>query len=160
MGALLGRDDGGIADERVVDTWVRDQVGLELVQIDVEGTIEAQAGGDGADDLGDQAVEVIVVGAGNIEVAAADIVDSFVVDEECAVGVLDGAVRGENSVVRLDDGSGNTGRRVNGKLELALLAVVGREALEEQSTEAGASTTTERVENQEALEGGAVVCGL
>lgn len=140
-----------------MDTRVRDQVGLELVQIDIEGTVEAQAGGDGADDLSDQAVEVLVVGAGDIEAAAADIVDGLVVDEECAVGVLNGAVGGEHSVVGLDDRGGNARRRVNSELELALLAVIGRKALEEQGTKTGASATTEGVENQEALEGGAVV---
>ena len=46
VGALLGRDDGGVADEGVVDTRVGDQVGLELVQVDVEGTIETEGSGD------------------------------------------------------------------------------------------------------------------
>jgi hypothetical protein len=32
-----------------VDTWVWDQVGLELVEINVEGTIETEGGGDGGD---------------------------------------------------------------------------------------------------------------
>jgi hypothetical protein len=46
VGALAGRDDRGIADERVVDTRVRDQVGLELVEIDVERTVEPKRRGD------------------------------------------------------------------------------------------------------------------
>ena len=75
-----------------MDTGVWDQVGLELVQVNVECTIETQTGGDGADDLSNQAVEVLVVGAGNVQAASADVVDSLVVDEERAVGVLNGAV--------------------------------------------------------------------
>lgn len=157
MGALLGRDDGRIADERVVDTRVRNQVGLELVQIDIESTIEAQRGCDGADNLGDQAVQVLVVGTGNIEAATADVVDSFVIDEERAVGVLDSAVGGEHSVVGLNDGCGNARRGIDGKLELALLAVISRETLEEQGTEARAGSSAERMENEEALERRAVV---
>src|SRR5690348_6208383 len=43
--ALGGRDDRRIADERVVDAGVGNQVGLELVQIDVEGAVEPQRGG-------------------------------------------------------------------------------------------------------------------
>jgi hypothetical protein len=39
--ALCGRYNWSIADQGVVDTRVRDQVGLELVEIDVEGTIES-----------------------------------------------------------------------------------------------------------------------
>lgn len=49
MGSLSSRDNWGIGDEREVDTWVWDQVGLELVQIDVEGSIEAEGGSDGGD---------------------------------------------------------------------------------------------------------------
>lgn len=35
VSTLGGRDDGSVADKRVVDTGVGDQVGLELVQVDV-----------------------------------------------------------------------------------------------------------------------------
>lgn len=50
VGGLGGGDDRGVGDEREVDAGVRDQVSLELVQVDVEGTVEAEGGGDGGDD--------------------------------------------------------------------------------------------------------------
>ena len=56
---LGGRNDGGVADERVVNTRVGNQVGLELVQVDVEGTIESERRGDGAHNLGDKTVKVL-----------------------------------------------------------------------------------------------------
>lgn len=143
-----------------MNTGVGDQVGLELVQVDVESTVEAQRRGDGADDLSDEAVEVLIAGTGDVQVATADVIDGLVVDEEGAVRVLDGAVGGQNSVVGLDDGGGDTGRRVDSELELRLLAVVGRETLQEEGTETRAGTTTEGVEDQEALEAGAVVCDI
>jgi hypothetical protein len=90
--ALLSRDDGRITDERVVDARVGHKIGLELVQINVERTVESQRRGDGADNLGNQTVEVLVVGPGNIQAATADVVDSLVVNKERAVGVLDGAM--------------------------------------------------------------------
>lgn len=158
VGALVGRDDRSIADQRVVDTRIRDQIGLELVQIDVKRTVKAQRRGDRADDLGDQAVEVLVARAGNVKVATADVVDGLVVDEEGAVGVLDGAVGRQDGVVRLNDSSRHTRCRVDGELELALLAVLGGQALEEEGAETRAGTTTERVEDQEALQRAAVVC--
>jgi hypothetical protein len=99
--ALLGRDDRRITDQRIVDARVRDQVGLELVQVDVKRAVEPQTGGDGADDLSNKAVQVLVVGTGNVQAAAADIIDGFVIDEERAVGVLDGAVGREDSVIGL-----------------------------------------------------------
>ena len=155
--AGLGRDDRCVADEWVVNTWVGNQVGLELVQIDVKSTVETQAGGDGADNLGNQAVEVLIVGTRNVQVATADIVDSLVVNKERAVGVLDGAMSRENGVVGLDDGGGNAGSRVHGEFQLALLAVVGGETLKEEGTETRTCTATERVEDKETLERGAVI---
>lgn len=156
--ALLSRDNRGVADERVVNTRVRDQVGLELVQIDVESTVESQTGGDRADDLRDQTVEVLIVGAGNVQLTLADIVHSLVVNKERAVRVLDRAVGREHSVVRLNNRCRNTGSRVHGELELALLAVVGRETLKEKSTESRSGSATERMEDEETLKRRAVVC--
>jgi len=100
---------------------------------------------------------MLIARPGNIQIPAADVVDSLVVDQECAVRVLDGAVGGKHSVVRLDDGGGNPRSRVDGELELALLSVVGGQTLKEESTKSGTGTTAERVEDQETLEGVAVV---
>jgi hypothetical protein len=47
VGGLGGGDDGRVGNEREVDTGVGDQVGLELVQVDVEGTVETERGSDG-----------------------------------------------------------------------------------------------------------------
>lgn len=158
VGALAGRNDRSIADQRIVDTRIRDQVGLELVQIDVERTVEAQGRGDRADNLGNQAVEVLVARARNVQVATADVIHGFVVNKEGAVGVLDGAVGRQDRVVRLNDGGRHARCRVDGELQLALLAVLGGQALEEKGTETRARTTTEGVEDQETLQGAAVVC--
>ena len=51
---LLSGDDGGVGGKHEVDAGVGHQVGLELSDIHVQGTIEAQGGGQGGDDLGDQ----------------------------------------------------------------------------------------------------------
>jgi hypothetical protein len=157
VGALLGRYNGCVADKRVVDSRVRHKVGLELVEINIERTVETQTGGDGADNLGNQAVQMLIVGTGNVQAATADIVDSLVINKERAVRVLDSAVSREDGIVGLDDGRRHAGSRVYGEFELALLAVVGREALEKKGSEPGTRAATERVEDQEALERGAVV---
>ena len=140
-----------------MDARVGHKVGLELVQINVERTVESQRGCDGADNLGNQTVEVLVVGPGDIQAATADVVDSLVVNKESTVGVLDGAVSRENSVVGLNDRGGNAGSRVDSEFQLALLAVVGGETLKEEGTETRTCTTTEGVEDKEALERGAVI---
>lgn len=74
---------------------------------------------------------MLEIGTSNIQVATADIVDSFVVDQESTVGVLDGAMSAENGVVRLDNGSGSSWCWVNCELELGLLAIVGGKSLKQ-----------------------------
>jgi hypothetical protein len=47
VGSLSGRDNWSVGNEREVDTWVGNQVGLELVEINIEGTVETKGSGDG-----------------------------------------------------------------------------------------------------------------
>ena len=46
-----------------MNSGVGNEIGLELVQIDIERTIETETGCDRADDLGDQAVEMFEIRA-------------------------------------------------------------------------------------------------
>lgn len=71
--------------------------------------------------------------------------------------MLEGGVGGEDGVVRLDNRGGGLGSGIDAELELALLAIVNRQALHEQSTETRTGTTTEGVEDEEALETNTVV---
>jgi hypothetical protein len=66
-------------------------------------------------------------------------------------------VSSEYRIVRLDNRGSGLGSRVDAELELALLAVVDRQTLHEESTETRASTTAERVEDEETLETDTVV---
>ena len=155
--SLFGGDDGGVRGEDEVDTGVGDEVGLELGDVDVEGAVEAEGGGEGGDDLADQAVEVGVGGAFDVEVTAAQVVDRFVVEHGGDVGVLEEGVGREDGVVGLNDGGRGLGRGIDGVAELGLLAVVDGEALEQEGAEAGAGAAADGVEDEEALEAGAVV---
>lgn len=71
--------------------------------------------------------------------------------------MLEGGVGGKNGVVGLNNRGAGLRGRVDAELQLALLAVVERQALHEQSTETGTGTTTERVEDQETLETSAAI---
>jgi len=157
---LLGRDDGGVRGEHEMDTGVGDEVGLELGHIDVEGTIETERGSEGGDNLRDESVQVGVGGALNIEVTAADIVDGLVVEHDGDIGVLEERVGGEDRVVGLNDGGGDLRRGVDGETELGLLAVIDGKSLEEERAETGAGTTTDGVEDEEALETSALISEL
>ena len=111
--SLLGRDDRCVGSQGEVDTWVGHQVGLELGQIDVEGTVKAQRCRDGADNLGEQTIQVGVRRTLDVQVATADVINGLVVDHEGAVGVLKGSMGRQDRVVRLNDGSGHLRGRVD-----------------------------------------------
>uniref|UniRef100_A0A1I8IN25 CTP_transf_like domain-containing protein n=1 Tax=Macrostomum lignano TaxID=282301 RepID=A0A1I8IN25_9PLAT len=117
----------------------------QLLVIDVQGAVKAQRGGDGGHDLADQAVQVGVGRALDVQVAPADVVDGLVVHHEGAVGVLQGGVGGQDGVVGLHHGGGNLRGRIDGELQLGLLAIVNGQALHQQGGEAGAGAAAEGV---------------
>jgi hypothetical protein len=100
--------------------YARNQVGLELVQVDVQRTVETQRSSDGGDNLGDKPVEVGERRRSDAQVSTADIINPvyqcgrlarlrLVVNHERTVGVLQGGVSGENRVVRFDNRSRHLG---------------------------------------------------
>jgi len=157
MRSLSGRNHRRERDQREVDTGIRHQVGLELVQVDVQRAIEAEGRGNRRDDLSDQTVEVFVTRTLNAEVATADVIDGLVVNHEAAVRVLQGGVGSQDGVVGLNDRCGILGSWIDTELQLGLLAIVDRQTLHQEGTKTRAGTTTERVEDQETLETRAVV---
>merc|ERR1719198_288885 len=134
--------------------WMRGY-GTRFVWNSVMSTLSAPS--KRSDAVGDEAVEVRVRRALDVEVAAADVVEGLVVEGERHVRVLEERVRREHRVVGLDDGVGDLRRRVDGEAELGLAAVVDGEALEEQRAEARAGAAARAVEDEEALEARAVV---
>jgi hypothetical protein len=107
--------------------------------------------------LGNQAIEVLVVGPLKTEITAADVVDGLVVNHEGAIRVLQSGVGREDRVVGLYHGCSGLWGGIDAELQLALLSVVDGEAFHEQSSETRARAATEGVEDQEALETNAVV---
>jgi hypothetical protein len=71
--------------------------------------------------------------------------------------VLESGMRRENRVVWLYNRIGKRWRGVDTKFELALLAIIHGEPLEDKRTETRAGPTTKRMENKEALEARAIV---
>ena len=88
-----------------MDSWVGHQVGLELSNINVQGTIESEGGSQRGDNLGNESVQVGVGGSFNIQVSSADIVDSFVIEHDCDISVFQEGVSREHRVVWLNNGS-------------------------------------------------------
>ena len=160
MVSLLSGDDWSVGDQREMDTRVRYQVSLELSQINVEGTIESKRSGDGGDDLSDESVQVSVGRSLDVQVTSADVIDGLIVYHEGTVGVLQGGMGGQDRVVRLNNGGGDLGRWVDGKLKLGFFAVVNGKSLQEERSEARTGTSSEGVEDKESLESGTLVSQL
>merc|ERR1711975_137760 len=110
---LLCRDDWRVRGHHEVNTWVWHKVGLELGDVDVESTIEAEGCSQGGDHLSDDAVQVGVGRALDIEATTADVVESLVVKHNSHISVLQEGVGSKDSIVWLDDSCGNLGGRVH-----------------------------------------------
>ena len=79
-----------------MDSWIWDQVGLEFSDINVQGTVESERGGQRGDDLSDESVQVGVGGSLDVEVSSADIVDGFVIEHDGNISVFEERVSGEH----------------------------------------------------------------
>jgi len=143
-----------------MDSWVWDQVGLELSDIDVKGTIESEGGSERGDNLSDESVQVGVGWSLNVEVSSADIVNGLVIDHDGDISVLEEGVGGEDGVVWLNNGGGDLWGWVDGETELGFLTVVNGKSLEEERSETGSGTSTDGVEDEETLETSALISKL
>jgi len=116
--SLFSGDDRSIRCQHKMDTRIRHQVGLELSDIDVQGTIETKRGGQRRDDLSDQSVQVGVSWTFDIQVTTTDIVESFVIDLIGDISMFQKRVDTQDSVVWFDDGGGNLRTRPDSKGDL------------------------------------------
>ena len=92
-----------------MDPRIRHQVGLELGDVDVQGTIEPEGGSERGDDLRDEPVQVGVGGPLNVEVPSADIIDSLVIKHNSNISMFKKGVGGQDRVVWLNHSCGYLG---------------------------------------------------
>ncbi len=97
-------------------------------------------------------VEITVGGGSELEGSEADVVEGFVVDNLDLIGVLDQLMDGEGSVVGLDDGVGDFRRGEHGEGAHDSVGVFFSDLRDQKGSHSGASATTERVGDLEALE--------
>merc|ERR1712106_1059933 len=160
MVGLLRTDDRCIGHQGKMDPWVGDQVGLELSQIHVECPIKSERCCDGRDNLTNQTVKVGVGWSLNIKIPTTDVIDRLIVNHKGTIRVVKGGVSGQDRVVRFNHSGCNLWGWVNSKLKLGLLSIINREPLHEQRGKSRASSSSERVENEESLKSSAVVSKL
>jgi len=141
----------GKADHEEVETWERHHVDSKLTQVGVELTRESKTSGNTRHDGRHQVVQIAIGRVGQLQGTHADIVQSFVVNAEGLVGILNQLMNGERGVVRLHDSVRNLGgwhdREGSHHTVWELLANLG----DKQSAHTGASTTAKRVGDLESL---------
>ena len=77
-----------------MNSRIRHQVGLELIQIHIEGTVESQRGRDGRNNLPNQTIEISVSWPLYVKIASANIVNGLIVHHESTVGMVQSSVGG------------------------------------------------------------------
>jgi hypothetical protein len=117
-----------------MDSWVWDQIGLEFSNIDVQGTIESQRGGQRGNGLGDQSVQVGVGWSFNVQLSSADIIDSFIVQHNGNISVLKKGVSGQDRVVWLNNSGGNLRGWVDSETQLGLFTVINGKSFQKKGT--------------------------
>jgi len=71
-----------------MDSRVRNQVGLELIDIHIETAVEAQRRSQRRNDLSNQSVEISVVRSFDVQALLANIVNGLVVEHKSNISVL------------------------------------------------------------------------
>ena len=139
---LLSRDDRSIGSQHKVNTRVRHQIGLELSNINVQGTIKSQGSGQGRDNLSNQSVQVGVGRTFNIQVTTADIVQSFVINLVGDISVFQQGVHAQDGVVGFNNSGGDLRTRPDGERNLGLLTIIDGQTFQHQASQTRSGTTT------------------
>ena len=143
---------GSETDHEEMETGERNHVNAKLAKITVQLTRETEGGGNTGHDGRDQLVKFTIARVGKLEGTEADIIQSFVVNAESSIAVLNQLMDRENSVVGLNNSVRDLGGGDNGVSAEHTIGVLLTDLGEQKRTETGTSTTTKRVAELETLE--------
>jgi len=160
MVSLLTGHERSVSRDEHVKTRVGNEDSGEVVDVNVQGSLETKGSGQRGDNLGDEPVEVLVRRTLNVEGSTAYVVKSLVIKIEGEVRVLEETVGGEYSVVRLNNSGRNLGRGGDGEGHLGLAAEVNSKTLKKKRSKTGSGSSSGGVEDKESLESITVVAHL
>jgi hypothetical protein len=140
-----------------VDSGIRDQIGLEFSDIDVQGSIESQRGGQRGDDLSDQSVQVGISGSFDVQISSADIVNGFVIQHNTDVGVFQQGMGGQDGVIRFNDGGRDLGRGIDGESQFGFFTVIDGQSFQQERSQSRSGTSSDSVEDHESLQTSTVI---
>lgn len=107
--------------------------------------------------LRDEAIQVGVSRALNIQRLAADVIDSLVIKENSNISVLQKRMCREHRVVWLHNSCRDLWGWVDGEPKLGFLSIINGKPLKQQGSQTRSSTTTHSMENEKTLKPCAVV---
>jgi hypothetical protein len=140
-----------------VKTWVWNKYGWEIVNVNVQWSIETKGSSHGGNNLRDKSVDVGVGWTLNIKRGTAYVVKSLVVKVEGKVRVLKKRSSCKYSVVWLN----NSGRYLwgwsDGVGHLGLTRKVNSKTLKKKRSKTRSSSSSSRMENKESLKCGTVI---
>ncbi len=152
MHCFLSWHDRIVRGQRVVDPGIGDQVGLELIEVYIQGSIKSKRSRDRRDDLSNDAIEIGIGGPCCVQVISTQVIDGLIVAKEGDIRVLHDGVGRQKRVVGLHNRCRNLRRRVDDELQLCFLGEQVRESLHQKGSEARSSSSPEGMEHQEPLE--------
>ena len=86
-----------------MDSGIWHKIGLELCDIDINGSIKSQGSGQRGYDLRYQPVKVGICWPLDIQGSAANVINGFVVEKYCNIGVFEQGMCGKDAVVWLNN---------------------------------------------------------
>ncbi len=126
--SLLSRDNRSVRRKHEMDSWIRDQIGLEFGDIYVKSTIKSETCGQRRDNLSDKSVQVSVSWLLDVKISSADVINCFVIQHNSNVGMLEKRVGTQDGVIRLYNCGGDLRGRVDGESQLRLLSVINTQS--------------------------------
>lgn len=90
-----------------MNSGVRDQIRLELGEVDIQSAVKAQGCRYRRHDLADESVQVAISWSFDSELLLANVIYGLVVNDEGAIGIVDARICHQARVVRLHNGGGN-----------------------------------------------------
>ena len=95
-------------------------VNCQFAEISIQLAGEAEAGGDTRHGKRDKMVEVPIGGSSELQCAEANVVESFIINAECLVGILNQLMHRKSSIVWFDNGVRNLERKSHENYEIIL----------------------------------------